>query len=225
MNIITFGASGDVGRRVVAEALAREHGVTAVVRRETKGQALPASAAVCVADALHTERIAELMAGHDLAISALRPPDGQEEMLVALTRSVLRAAGRSGLPIIVVGGAASLMLPDRNGHTVLSAPGFLPEAVLPIAKACQAQYDLIATERHVDWSYLCPPALLRPGIRTGRYRLGSDVLLVDADGGSAISMEDFAVALIDEAETPRHRRSRFTVAHAHQPNRDHATAA
>lgn len=212
MNIIVFGASGDVGRRIVAEAMAREHDVTAVVRRETQAQTLPKSARVRVADASRTERVAELMAGHDLAISALRPPDGQEETLVALTRSVLGAAARSGRRVIVVGGAASLTMPDRNGHTVLTAPGFLPEAVVPIAMACQAQYDLISAERHVDWSYLCPPALLSPGIRTGRYRLGSDVLLVDANGESAISMEDFAVALIDEAETPRHRRARFTVA-------------
>ncbi len=213
MNIIVFGASGDVGCRIVAEALVREHDVTAVVRRETQVQTLPTSATVRIADAARTERVAELMAGHDLAISALRPPDGQEETLVALTRSVLRAAALSGLRIIVVGGAASLTMPDRKGHTVLTAPGFLPQAVVPIATACQAQYDLIAAERHADWSYLCPPALLTPGMRTGRYRLGSDVLVVDADGGSAISMEDFAVALIDEAEAPRHRQARFTVAH------------
>jgi putative NADH-flavin reductase len=133
-------------------------------------------------------------------------------MLVSLTRSVLDAAARSSLRVLVIGGAASLKMPDQSGDTVLTAPGFLPDAAVPIAKACQAQYELCAVERRVDWSYLCPPAMLTPGVRTGRYRLGSDTLLVDADEKSAISMEDFAVALIDEAEAPRHKKARFTVA-------------
>jgi putative NADH-flavin reductase len=68
-----------------------------------------------------------------------------------------------------------------------------------------AQYELCAVERRVDWFYSCPPAMLTPGVRTGRYRLGSDTLLVDADEKSAISMEDFAVALIDETEEARHK--------------------
>lgn len=213
MNIIVLGARGDVGSRVVAEALARDHSVTAVVRNDAQVQVLPLAVTARVADVLNLEQVAELMAGHDLAVSALRPPEGQEELLVNLTQSVLDAAACAGLRILVVGGAASLKLPDQSGDTVLTAPGFLPEAVVPIARACQAQYELCAAETRADWSYLCPPAMLTPGVRTGRYRLGSDILLCDADGNAAISMEDFAVALIDEAETPQHKRARFTVAY------------
>lgn len=212
MKIILFGATGDVGSRIMAEALARDHAVTAVVRRDAQAKSLPPSVTARIADVSNTDQVADLMAGHDLAISALRPPDGQEERLVALTQSVLDAAARSSLRILVVGGAASLKMPDQSGDTVLTAPGFLPDAVVPIAKACQTQYERCSAEKRVDWSYLCPPAMLTPGIRTGRYRLGSDVLLLDADGNSAISMEDFAVALIDEAATPQHKNARFTVA-------------
>ena len=213
MNIVIFGARGEVGSRIVAEALARDHQVTAVVRSETQIESLPPTVKACVADLSDSGRLAELLVGHDLAISALRPPDGQEEMLVGLTRSVLGAAAAASLRVLVVGGAASLKMPDQSGDTVLTAPGFLPAAVVPIAKACQAQFEHCAGESRVDWSYLCPPAMLVPGIRTGRYRLGSDVLLVDAEGNSTISMEDFAVAMIDEAEMARHTRGRFTVAH------------
>lgn len=212
MKIIVFGASGDVGRRIVAEAGARGHQVTAVVRRAAQIETLPPSAIPVVADATDRERLAGLMAGQDLAISALRPPDGQEDALVPLTRSVLDAAADARIRVLVVGGAASLRMPDGGGATVLTAPGFLPEPVVPIARACFAQYELCAAEARVDWSYLCPPAMLVPGKRSGRYRLGSDVLLSDPDGRSEISMEDFAVALLDEAETPRHRMARFTVA-------------
>ena len=165
-----------------------------------------------MADVAKAGEAVRLMAGQDLAISAIRPPDGQEDALVPLTRSLLDGAAAARLRVLVVGGAASLKMPDGSGATVLAAPGFLPEAVLPIARACFAQYELCMAETRADWSYLCPPAMLSPGERRGRYRLGSDVLLTDADGGSRISMEDFAVALLDEAETPKHKRVRFTVA-------------
>lgn len=213
MKVIVFGARGDVGSRVVAEAWARGHEVTAVVRKEAQIESSPPSVIARVADVLNTDEVAELMAGHDVAVSALRPPDGQEDTLVTLTRSVLDTAARARRRVLVVGGAASLKMPDLNGATVLTAPGFLPESVLPIARACQAQYELCAAEACADWSYLCPPAMLTPGARTGRYRLGSDVLLLDSKGDSAISMEDFAVALIDEVEKPRHKMTRFTVAY------------
>ena len=213
MKIIVFGARGDVGSRVIAEALARDHSVTGVVRDAAQANLLPAPVTTRVADALDTDAAARLMAGHDLAISAVRPPDGREHALVPLTQSLLDAAARASVRILVVGGAASLKMPDQSGDTVLTAPGFLPEAVVPIATACQSQYDLISAGNCADWSYVCPPALLMPGDRTGQYRVGADTLLVDADGNSAISMEDFAVAIIDEAETPHHEGARFTVAH------------
>lgn len=212
MKIVVFGAGGEVGSRIVKEALARGHGVTAVVRSEKQVASLPSSVTACVADVSGAVQLAGVIAGHDLAVSAVRPPDGQEGLLATLTRLLLDAAAEAEVRILLVGGAASLMLPNRSGYTVLTAPDFLPEAVLPIARACQAQYELCLAETQADWSYLCPPAMLTPGARTGSYRLGSDVLLCDAEGNAAISTEDFAVALLDEAETPRHVRKRFTVA-------------
>ena len=212
MKIIVFGARGDVGSRIVKEAMERGHDVTGVVRNAAQLSSLPFGVNAQVADVAETVRIAELMAGHDAAISAIRPPDGQEHALVPLTRSVLGAAARSRTRVLVVGGAASLKMPDDSGTTVLTDPGFLPDEVVPIARASQAQYEFCMAERGIDWAYLSPPAILTPGDRTGRYRLGTDTMLVGPDGRSAISMEDFAVALIDEVEMPRHSQSRFTVA-------------
>ena len=94
---------------------------------------------------------------------------------------------------------------------MLSAPDFLPGAVVPIARACQAQYELCLEETRVDWTYLSPAAMLEPGDRTGRYRLGTDTLVVDESGVSRISIEDFAVAMLDEVERPKHIRRAFTV--------------
>ena len=211
MKLILFGAAGDVGRRILDEALSRGHEVTAVLRRPGQAGTLPRGAAAVIADAGRPGAAAALIPGHDLAISALRPPAGQEAHLVPLTRAVLEGAAGAGIRALIVGGAATLKLGDDSAHTVLSAPGFLPPAVVPIAEACAAQHDMIRTEARGDWACLCPPAMLQPGERTGRYRSGSDTLVTGADGQSRISMEDFAVALIDEAEAPRHTGTRFTV--------------
>lgn len=213
MKITVFGAAGDVGSRIVAEALSRGHTVAAVVRDEAQFSKLPEAVTPRRGDAGNADEVARLLDGQDLAISALRPADGREEALVTLTRAVLEGAGASGVRALIVGGAASLRLPDGSGHTVLTAPGFLPDTVLPIAGACYSQYLLCTLETRTDWSYLCPPAMLTPGQRTGTYRAGSDSLLVDAAGESRISMEDFAVAMLDEAEKPRHSRTCFTVAY------------
>ncbi len=213
MKIIVFGARGEVGSRVVSEALSRGHDVTAVVRSPSQVTGHPATLEIVVADVSDTNAIASLLEGFDLAVSAIRPPDGKEGDLVPLTASILKAAAQAKVRVLIVGGAASLLVPDRNLHSVLTAPGFLPDEVVPIARASYAQFELCAADSHADWTYLSPPAMLMPGDRTGRYRVGGNTLLIDEDGNSGISMEDFSVALIDEAETPRHRQTRFTVAH------------
>ncbi len=82
-----------------------------------------------------------------------------------------------------------------------------------LALACTDQLEACRADTEVDWAYLSPAALLTPGERTGNYRLGDDELLVDAEGNSTMSMEDLAVALLDEAERPKHHRTRFTAAY------------
>ena len=213
MKIIVFGATGDVGSRVVKEALLRGHVVSAVVRNENKLDRLPKAVSVHVLDVTDTKAVTQAMAGHDLAVSALRPPEGQEMDLPELTKSVLNAAAASKTRVLIGGGAANLLIPDMSGYTVLTAPNFLPEAVKQIAIACFAQFAYCVTEDLADWTYFSPPAMLEPGKRTGNYRRGSDFLLVDEDGQSKISMEDYAVAMMDEAENPTQNVKRVTVAY------------
>lgn len=213
MKIIVFGARGAVGSRIVQEALSRGHDVTGVLRTDVPAGTAHPTAKIVVADVSDTTAITDLLKDFDLAVSAIRPPDGREAELVPLTVSILTAAARAATRILVVGGAASLLVPGENRHSVLTAPGFLPEDVVPIARASFAQYEAVQAERQADWTYLSPPAMLAPGRRTGRYRKGIDTLLLDDQGASEISMEDFSVALLDEAESPMHRRARFTVAY------------
>jgi len=211
MKIIVFGSTGDVGSRVVTEAIARGHHVTAAVRNNASLARLSDAAEGVVVEVSDPSAVARAMAGHDLAISAIRTPSGHESDVVALTGHVLKAASAAGIRVIIVGGAARLKLPDGSPHTVLSAPEFLPESVVPTARASFAQSELCNVTEMTDWTYASPSALLRPGTRRGTFRIGTDTLLVDENGNSEISMEDFAVALVDEAQNARFKRASFTV--------------
>ncbi|MEU3742248.1 NAD(P)H-binding protein [Streptomyces sp. NPDC032198] len=213
MNITVFGAAGNVGRRVVAEAVDRGHEVTAVVRDPARATGLPSAAAIRTGDAADPRTVTALAAGQDLVVSATRPAPGREPELAAVTRALFTGLHGTGVRLLLVGGAAGLTIPGTGGTMVVDAPDF-PPSLRPIALACNEQLDACRTNGHdVDWSYVSPPALLEPGERTGRFRLGTDELIVDAEGVSALSMEDFAVALVDEAERPKHHRARFTAAY------------
>lgn len=119
-------------------------------------------------------------------------------------------AAETNLPVFVTGGAATLKLADGSGHTVLTAPGFLPDAVRPIAEACAAQDALLDTMKDAAWTCLRPPALLLQGPRTGEYAIGTDTLVTDAEGNSQISYADFAVAMLDLAEARDSHHKRLT---------------
>jgi putative NADH-flavin reductase len=213
MRITIFGAAGSVGSRVVAEGLSRGHEITAVVRDPARFGELPADAVARVGDAANVAQVAELSAGRDVVINATRPPNGNGRELVTTTKSVLAGVARSGARLLVVGGAASLKVPGAGGTTVLDDPNLVPAEWRGSARASAEQLEACRAETEVDWAYLSPAAHLEPGERTGSYRLGGDELLVDAEGNSRISVEDLAVALLDEAERPRHHRTRFTVAY------------
>lgn len=214
MRITVFGAAGSVGSRVVAEAVSRGHEVTAVVRDPARFHELHAAADTRTGDAGDVEDVAELSAGQDVVISATRPVPGSERDLVSTVKALLAGLTRTGVRLLVVGGAGSLTVPGTGGTTVLDDPTFRPPgAYRDLAVACTEQLEACRSETVVDWAYLSPAAVLEPGQRTGSYRLGTDELLVDAAGGSTISIEDLAVALLDEAEWPKHHRTRFTAAY------------
>ncbi|MZD07957.1 NAD(P)H-binding protein [Streptomyces sp. SID5785] len=213
MDITVFGAAGNVGRRVVTEALTRAHRVTAVVRDPARADRIPAGARIRTGDAADPVSVAALAAGQDLVITSTRPRPGREPELAAAARGLLAGLHTTGVRLLLVGGAAGLTVPGTAGTALADTPDF-PESLRPIARACNEQLAVCRTTAHdVDWAYLSPAATLEPGTRTGHYRLGTDTLLVDGQGHSALSMEDLAVALLDEAERPAHHRTRFTAAY------------
>ncbi|MFC7550445.1 NAD(P)-dependent oxidoreductase [Plantactinospora sp. GCM10030261] len=207
MRITVVGAAGMVGSRVVSEAANRGHEPVAVTRKER--DALPAGVTAAQGDADDTERMSELFRDTDAVVAATRPAPGHEHTLPATTTALLDAVARAGTRILVVGGAAPLRVPGRPDRLVVDSPEYVPPAYRAIAAASAAQLD--ACRAHpADWVYLSPPAILEPGPRTGRYRRGTSTLITTTDGTSRISVEDLAVAVLDEIDNPSADRH-FTV--------------
>ena len=207
MKIALCGATGRTGSRILNELVARGHQVVAIVR-ETGSSSPRENVAVVVDDLRDPSRTAEMIAGADAFVSAYAPPPDDLEELVRVTERLVQAADRSGVQrFLMVGGAGSLEV--APGLT-LSDSGKLPLEWLPIAEAhARALKVLRASE--IQWTSLSPAAFFDPGERTGRFRLGTDNLIMDEEGNSRISMEDYAIAMVDEVEDPKHDRERFSV--------------
>lgn len=213
MRIAIVGATGNVGRRVVAEAASRGHEVTAVVRDPARYEELPEGVNPQTGDASNADDMARLSEGQDVVISAIRPPVGREGEVVSTTQALLDGLAQTGVRLLIVGGAACLTVPNSGGTAVIDDPRFVPEKWREIAQASLTQYQTVRAESRVDWAYLCPPPMLEPGERTGKFRLGGDELILDADGNSTISIEDLSVVLLNEAERPQHHQTMFTAAY------------
>ncbi|MGW6686301.1 NAD(P)-dependent oxidoreductase [Streptomyces sp. NPDC054961] len=225
--IALFGATGTIGSQVMREALGRGHQVTAVVRDPARlggsgvgdaGATGRAGAPVVVrGNVLDPASVTQAAAGQDVVVSAFGPGPGDPATLLTAVKSLIggvQALGIDGAPprprVITVGGAGSLRTP--GGPLVWDQAG-IPEPILAVMHAHGDALDFLRTVPvdEVHWTNLSPAALIEPGERTGTYRLGLDDLVVDEDGRSRISTEDYAVALVDEIERDAHAGRRFTI--------------
>lgn len=207
MHITLYGATGNAGSRILAEALTRGHQVTAIVR-DPASLAARDSLTVTTGGLSFIDGIVAQIQGSDAVVSALGPGPDDPGRLVSLIDPLIAAVQQNGGPrLIVVGGAGCLNV--APGVTLIDS-GFLPPEWMGIAKAHQEVLDHLRAS-NIDWTSFCPASFFEPGERTGKFRLGTDDLISDANHQSRISMEDYAIALIDELETPHHIRSRFTI--------------
>jgi putative NADH-flavin reductase len=200
MKIALVGASGNVGSRILKELSDRGHSVTAIARHPENIGAL-ANVTPMKGDVADKDGLAALLKGHDAVIGSVRFAGGVPQQLL----EAVRASGVKRH--LVVGGAASLEV--APGKRLLDTPEF-PAAYKPEASAAAAYLDTLRGVSDLDWTFLSPSALFIAGERTGTFRLGTDQLLT-GENGSRISYEDYAIALADELENPRHIRQRFTV--------------
>lgn len=214
--VVLIGASGFVGNAILNELLNRGHKVTAIVRNPGKITIKHPALKVVGIDVENTAALADCCAGHDAVISAYNPGWGNPNMYEDTLRvypKIVEAVKTAGVKrLLIVGGAGSLFV--KPGLRLVDT-GTLPEAWLPGVKSMAKFYlETLINEKDLDWVFFSPAANLgnlKPGIRTGKFRLGKDDLIVDEKGESFISVEDYAMAMVDELEQENHHQERFTI--------------
>ena len=199
--IAIIGATGRAGSQLLEEALRRGHSVTAIARDTSKiGQR--AGVVAKNVDALDAEALQAAVAGHDVVISAAH-------FATLPVSAVIGPVQKAGVKrLLVLGGAGSLLLTDRK--RVIDREGF-PQAYRAEANAGALFLENLRQEKELDWTFVSPSAEFVEGERTGTFRIGKDDLLVSSEGRSWITFADYAIAMLDEVEAPKHSRQRFTV--------------
>jgi putative NADH-flavin reductase len=210
MKIAVFGASGRIGSRIVNEALNRGFDVTAVVRHPENYTQIHPHLKVAKGDIFKTQDVETGAFDHDAVVSAYNnthgsPPSTITEVAAPLINGLKQAHVKR---LIIVGGAGSLEVSPNV--QLVDTPEF-PEAYKPAALAHREALKIYQQEKELEWTYISPAAEIAPKERTGNFRTGTNQLITDENGCSFISMEDFAVAIIDEILNPQHIRVRFTV--------------
>ncbi|WP_460121424.1 NAD(P)-dependent oxidoreductase [Pseudomonas sp. S2_C03] len=199
--IAIIGATGRAGSQLLEEALRRGHHVTAIARNTAKIGERDGVVSKNV-DVLDTQALQAAVAGHDVVISAAH-------FATVPSAAVIEPVKKAGVKrLLVVGGAGSLLLP--GGTRVIDSEGF-PAEYKAEASAGAAFLDDLRREQQLDWTFVSPSAEFVEGERTGAFRIGKDDLLVSSAGRSWITFADYAIAMIDEVEAPKHARQRFTV--------------
>ncbi|MER5780104.1 NAD(P)H-binding protein [Streptomyces mobaraensis] len=232
MHIGVIGASGTIGSRVVTEAAERGHRVTAFTRDASRIRLEERPGVTWQSlDVFDAEGVVAVLPGMDVLISGYQPGNAAADFGDTVERSVadpsvFATAARALLAalashprtrLIVIGGAGSLEVEpglvhadsDAHLHESLDRLG-LPRSYAAAVCGHRDALNVLRTSNRL-WTYFSPAADIAPGARTGRFRLGGDQPVLDADGRSRISVEDAAVALVDEAELPRFVQRRFTV--------------
>jgi len=216
MKLAVFGATGNVGQRVVAEALRRGHEVVGVVRDPEAVQSPDKRARLVKGDATNADDVSRVARGSDAVVSAISPRPNARGLaapsLAANSRALIKGLRDAKVKrVLFVGGASSLEV--APGKALADLPDF-PEAYREEAREGREALDIWRKEaKGLDWTYLSPAAEIAPGARTGKYRTTDDKLLTDDKGKSFITFEDYAAAVLDELEHPKHVAKRFGVAY------------
>ena len=210
MKIAVFAAAGRIGSRIVNEALNRGHAVTAVVRHPENYTLIHQHLKVAKADLFNSQDVETGAFDQDAVVSAYSPAKGIPastitEVAIPLINGLKQAHVKR---LLIVGGAGSLEV--SPGVQLVDTPDF-PAEYKSVSLAHREALKLYQREKELNWTFVSPSAEIYPGERTGKFRTGTNQLLTDAQGRSHISMEDYAVAFIDEIENPMHIREVLTV--------------
>ena len=210
MKIAIIGATGFVGTAILNELADRKHEVTAIARtpKET------ANATWIAADVYDADSLAETLKGHDVVVNAFNPgwtnPNIYDDSIRG-SKAIQAAVKQSGVKrFITIGGAGSLFV--APGLQAIDTPDF-PKDIYDGANAARHYLEIIKEEKELDWAFFSPAFEMHAGTttgRTGKYRLGLENPVFNEEQSSILSVDDLAVVIADEAETPKHHQVRFT---------------
>lgn len=207
MNIAVIGASGKAGSLILIEAGSRGHNVTAIVRNASKLQ----DKNIAVIEKNVFDLTSDDLSEFDVVINAFGAPLGEEQAHVDAGHALIEALKGTSTRLMVVGGAGSLFVDENQTVRVIDTPEF-PDIVKPTAKGQGRNLQELQDTTDLTWTFVSPSAVFdAEGKRTGSYQSGKDHLLVNSKGESYISYADFAIAVVDEVENPKHINERFTV--------------
>jgi putative NADH-flavin reductase len=216
MKIALIGATGFVGTAILKEALGRGHSLTAIARSFDKISSDP-KVTLFKADVMNEDEVTKAVKDHDVVISAYNAGWANPDMypdFIKGSKSIEAGVKKSGVKrLIVVGGGGSLYA--ASGVQIVDTPQF-PAEWKAGATAARDYLNILKKEKDLEWTFLSPALEMHhgtSGVRKGTYRSGLENPVFDESGRSVISVEDIAVAIIDEAENPKHIRERFTVAY------------
>ncbi|MGV3588929.1 MAG: NAD(P)-dependent oxidoreductase [Adhaeribacter sp.] len=215
MKVVLIGA-GFVGSAVLKELTNRGHEVKVLVRHPEKVSAA-SNVTVVATDATQPDQVAEQVKGADAVISTYNAgwtnPNLYNDFLAG-SKAIQEGVKKSGVKrFITVGGAGSLYVaPDTQ---LVDTPQF-PADYKTGALAARDYLNILKQEQELDWTFLSPAIEMHQGTsgeRKGTYRTGLENPVFDQNGRSIASVEDTAVAIVDELENPKHIRQRFTAAY------------
>ena len=214
--VAVIGATGFVGTQVVKELVNRGYSVNALARNTSKIEESENVKAV-TADIYNTAELSEILKGNDAVISAFNPgwtnPNIFEDFLKG-AESIEKAVEKAGVKrYITVGGAGSLYIAE--GLQLIDTPEF-PAEIKPGAEAARQYLEMIKKNEKLDWTFFSPAIEMHQGtagVRKGTYRTALENPVFDENGRSVLSVEDVAVALVDELENNQFVKQRFTAAY------------
>lgn len=213
MKVALIGATGFVGSHLLQELVNRGFEVTAVARSVDKIPVKDGKPKAVAADVTDVKTLASVLKGNDVVLSAFNPgwsnPNIYNDFMKG-SEAIRQAVKEAGVKrYVMIGGAGSLYI---DGQQIVDGADF-PESIKPGATAARDYLDVLKKEKDLDWTMFSPAINMHPGIKTGRtgkYSLGTDEPVFDKDGESVLSVEDLAVAVVDEIENHKFSRQRFT---------------
>jgi putative NADH-flavin reductase len=208
MKVTIIGAGGNIGRRITKEAASRNHDLKLISSKDKSFFGLE-NVNIEKGDIFDTNALVEILKGSDIVISAYAPPHENTDLIIDASKSLVEAAKKANIRLIAVGGAGSLKVSENM--VLVDAPDF-PADYKAIAVSHQkALENIYLQESELNWTNVSPSAYIFEGERTNQFRVGGDFLLANEKGESSISMEDFAVGILNEVESPAYSKKRFTI--------------